>query len=536
MRRSTLNAFLNHHRDAIRFDYSCFDRMLLAGYIQGLQLPGQVYTFLHHRRQAERLDRKYFGGLARDYGRQVDERAQELGVDVLRPERGQRREDLVASYFRNLRQPGIAVILKALEPERIAIGKQGGHIALLRRWVLCYTFYLEDAALGPMSVRICPYFPFNIAVWLNGHDYLARQLRREGIAFHQDDNSFLDCAAPERLQELADGFGAKPIHTALDPWLSALLPFFSAAERQQGYRHHLVLRQVEYCHNILFHKKAALTKLFDRLMDQGRALGHPEKLKIVFGRSRFQVDARTGEIEEKISQLRTPVLRAGLGKTGVKQYVRQGALLRTESMSFGLQELSLPKSIDKLDRVRDVLGQCNDRFENVQQDVLETFVDRGQLHELSQTTVSPSGRRTPGLRPNDPRLMAVLQAVLCFAHLAGKGCFRTAALLADVQKALGNPAYRRSQLRYDLGKLRGKGLVRRVTGRQSYEITEVGYRLGVCYLKLYQRFYAPLTAGILDPVPGDIRVSKHRTATLDRLYLAVDHALQKLSDHVGLAA
>ena len=34
--------------------------------------------------------------------------------------------------------------------------------------------------------------------------------------------------------------------------------------------------------------------------------------------------------------------------------------------------------------------------------------------------------------------MAVLQAILCFAYLAGTGVFRTKDVLLDVQKALGN--------------------------------------------------------------------------------------------------
>jgi hypothetical protein len=201
-----------------------------------------------------------------------------------------------------------------------------------------------------------------------------------------------------------------------------------------------------------------------------------------------------------------------------------------------LKELSLPKGIEHLPRVREVLGQCNQRFESVQQDVLETYIDRGQLQELRQTTVSPSGRRTPGLQPYDPRLLALLQALLCFTHLVGKGCFKTAALLADVQKALGNPDYKLSQLRYDLGKLRGKGLVERIHGTQTYELTAVGYKLGILYLKLHQRFYAPLTAAIADPVAGDNRMSNSRTVKLDRLYVAIDRALQKLSEEVGIAA
>src|SRR6202011_4949969 len=97
--------------------------------------------------------------------------------------------------------------------------------------------------------------------------------------------------------------------------------------------------------------------------------------------------------------------------------------------------------------------------------------DRGELQQLRQPSISASGRRVPGLHLDDPRLLAVLQAITCFAYLAGKGCFRTKDLLLDVQKALHNPQYKVSQLRYDLSKLRGKGLLLRLQGTQSYQLT-----------------------------------------------------------------
>src|SRR4029078_53244 len=128
---------------------------------------------------------------------------------------------------------------------------------------------------------------------------------------------------------------------------------------------------------------------------------------------------------------RSPVMRAGFKQTSIKQYVRPGGLLRTESTCYQLNDLSLRKGIDNLPRVREVLQQCNERYQNVQQDVLETYVDRGQMQELQQPTVSATGRRTPGMRAHDPRLLALLQALLCFIHLAGRGCFRTATLLTD---------------------------------------------------------------------------------------------------------
>jgi hypothetical protein len=34
-----MNAFIEHHQPSVRFDYSCFDRILLNGVIQVLQSP-----------------------------------------------------------------------------------------------------------------------------------------------------------------------------------------------------------------------------------------------------------------------------------------------------------------------------------------------------------------------------------------------------------------------------------------------------------------------------------------------------------------
>jgi hypothetical protein len=41
--------------------------------------------------------------------------------------------------------------------------------------------------------------------------------------------------------------------------------------------------------------------------------------------------------------------------------------------------------------------------------LMETYIDRGQLARLRQPTITPSGRRTPGLKLDDPRLLAVMQ-------------------------------------------------------------------------------------------------------------------------------
>jgi hypothetical protein len=534
-----MNRFLHHHRDAIDFGYSCFDRMILNGCIlpfMHTERAGTICWFLRSQRHLDKLSRAAFAQISRDYHRWVADYAHKEDLAIVDKDRS--HAAIVASSFQDLGdRPGVAVILKAHEPERVAWHyAKTNQIAVVRRHVDLYYFYLNDPNCGHMYLRICPYFPFHVSVWLNGHNWLACQLRREGIAFETCDNLFVACAQPQRLQELSDAFAPSDIVTAVETWLDRLLPYFSPEERQQGYRHQLYMAQMEYCHNLLFKKPAGLDRLFDRLMDANRGLGHPDKLATVFGRRRFQPDTRTGQTVLRLTKLRLPVISSSFKQTLIKQYVKQGAGLRTESSTFQLKDLSLPKNINNLAKVREALDRANHRYLNVQQDILATYVDRGQLAELQQPSISASGRRVPGLHIDDPRLLAVLQALLSFAYLVGKGGFRTKDLLPDVQRALANPQYSLNQLRYDLSKLRGKGLVSRRPGTQWYEVSSEGYRFGIFHLKLYQQLYAPLTAAICAPVSADKEVLTSRQTKLDRLYVVVDKALQNLTKHLGMAA
>ena len=42
-----MNAFVEHHKDSIRFGYRCFDRTLLYGLIQPFQQPERVIGFFN---------------------------------------------------------------------------------------------------------------------------------------------------------------------------------------------------------------------------------------------------------------------------------------------------------------------------------------------------------------------------------------------------------------------------------------------------------------------------------------------------------
>jgi hypothetical protein len=174
---------------------------------------------------------------------------------------------------------------------------------------------------------------------------------------------------------------------------------------------------------------------------------------------------------------------------------------------------------------------------NIQQDILETFVDRGQFQRLAKPTITATGKRIPGLKLDNPRQLALMHALVRFAQIAAAGTFSTGEILPHVIAALGPAAERYSlaSLRYDLSKLRAKGLVERLPRSRRYRLPAKGYSVCLIFLKLFDRLCAPLTAGLLDPVPGDAALPRQKRSLLDRLYRRLTAALDQLTRAVGLA-
>lgn len=538
-----MNAFYEHHKDHIRFRYHCFDRILLNGLIQPFQQPERVVGFFSTYRKQYPVSRDVLREIAQQFQGWVVHRAQKWGAPILEAPQG-RRDEFVEPYFHKAQPDQVVAILKAREPARIliAIGKKKEnrwHLQLAQRWVIQYNFYVKDARWGRRFVRMCPYFPFSARLCLNQHHWLANRMREEKIRFQQCTNAFLQCRQPQRLQELADSLIPRDLLNCGQKWLTAFTPFFTPQERKQaGCQHRLFFAQVEYCDNLIFDQRTALDQLGERLLDANRTIGQPNKITVIFGRKvtkKYRGKLQT-EIEDM--DLPNPVIRSHYRNGFIKQYVRDHLLLRTEAATNNVNDYGLNKAVENLPQLQEKLASIKDNYLNIQQDILESFLNGGQLRQLSQPTILANGRRVPGLKLDHPKQLALMQALVRFSHIAAAGTFRTSDLHADVAQALGcSPAeYKLSSLRYQLSKLRAKGLVEKLPHSRSYRLTAEGYQICLVYLKLFARVYAPLTQGILQPFPKDQQLAATRTSLLDRRYRTVVEALDQLVSAVGLKA
>ncbi len=165
-----MSSFYEHHKDSIRWQYRCFDRILLNGLIQPFRQPERIVSFFNTYRQLYPVGRHVLRDIAEQFQRWLKGWSEKRNISVVEAPKG-RRDDFVDPYFKGADADAVVVILKAREPARImtAIGDSKAnrwHLQIANRWVAQYNFYINDRQWGRIFVRICRYLP--------------RQLRSQG--------------------------------------------------------------------------------------------------------------------------------------------------------------------------------------------------------------------------------------------------------------------------------------------------------------------------------------------------------------------
>jgi hypothetical protein len=78
--------------------------------------------------------------------------------------------------------------------------------------------------------------------------------------------------------------------------------------------------------------------------------------------------------------------------------------------------------------------------------------------------------------------------------------------------------------------------VEKIPHYRGYRLLPNGYRICLRFVKLFERIYAPLTAGLLLPFPPDTKHQPQHLSQLDTLYRNVSSAIDNLVQAVGLKA
>jgi hypothetical protein len=532
---------------AVQFVYTCWDRIVVSGYIERLQRPENLIYFFQDVVGIDCIEPAVLEQRTNTYKAWVRRISAEQGIAVLAAPRGARKEELVEPYYRRLKSAeGVACLLTSLEQGRTFVSyvprwkvpsgdANYRFIKACRKRFLHYYWYVLDPVMGPMSVRVASYFPFNVTCYVNGHSFVAQELRRHSVRFRKADNAFLAVGDVPALQAAADRLSAALLQRRCNYWVRRPAPVFSPGEREAlrpGYRYSMA--QMELATDVVFKRSAPLTALFRRACELGVLVGGANRTTHLFGRriSRHY----QGKLQTVLDQREAghPVLRWYYQTSFAKQYVRGDQhgdrILRTETCSNDTYHFGIGRRLDNFALLRDKLATTNERCLAEQAELLASTVDTGHLAALAKPTFVGQ-RRVPGLKLHDDRVIRLLETLLYPGGFVRDWTSRELHTRVVARHHLADDDYRISQLRYDLGKLRAKGLVERIGKTRRYCFTPIGLKLGVLLVKLRLRLLGPLASLIRQP---NTNAAPRRSNSVDAAYREIDAALDHLSAALGL--
>jgi hypothetical protein len=361
-------------------------------------------------------------------------------------------------------------------------------------------FYFLDPDFGLIHVRIQTFFPYTIQVYVNGHDWLARQMHQKQLGFTQDDNAFTRLDHPEKAQRLADRFARLPWVKILDRWARLANPLL----RQKWLNrcnYYWVIDQAEYSTDVLFRRREDLQALFPRLINHTLfQFGADDILRFLGRRLHPHFD---GEVLTMCRKQREPGSRIKHRMKGnwLKMYDKFGRILRIETVinqprefhvrrrctRQGIQKMAwLPmnKGVANFYRYLEVARASNQRYLDALAVVDAPSTTARQLDRLSRPTTA-GARRRRGLN-----LMSREEQQLFLAVMLGGNRlngFRNRDILAKLYGQTHDAVKRRRQMHHvsrQLHLLRAHGLIKKVPRAHRYHVTEKGEQIMTAAIRI----------------------------------------------------
>jgi len=534
-----MQLFLRLFGHWVQWAYACFDRVVIQGYLWFFMREENIVFFFRQVCGVPKITREIFLKRSREYQHWVETYAGHQLIPMKWAPPDVRKEDLVQPALRRRQRRGefgVYYILKSMEQGstyRIAhlrYATADPNYAMVRRHrgrFTYYYFYILDEVAGPMVLRLGSFLPFAATAYINGHNFIERQLRREGMSHRKEDNAFMQAGDARALQAAADSLDGATIQRRLDYWTLIVGPKFSKKERAACQLHRLwSVSQVEYCLNFIFHRAFPIRELFRRCCELSLGTLTMDRLAHVFGQLKLRrMAGKFSTVVQRLDAARH-VMRSYWRHSFVKQYEKASRFLRLEVVCNELQkDFKLNKTLPYWQPMRERLAGIVDRFAGVQAESLNVHGHFDLLAKLaSPLTVGKT--RIAGIRLDQVRVMRVLEVIV--RGLGGHLRRWTARELhGQVLEAFGLKAgrYTLNQLRYDLRKLRAHGLIERVAHTYCYQVSVAGYPQAILMLQLRQRIYGPIASGVLQHRPA----SDHTpNVPIERAYHKVDQAIDEL--------
>ncbi len=478
-----------------------FDRLVFRGSLLSLRRDGAMFTFLT-RAGVRLLDFKDFVVATSN---RIKAAALAEAADNGRPvhyleSSATDKESLARAVLEQ--HPvgdGLICMLKAVEPcvtfeyHRSADRSERGLRLRTGKCLHLYKYWLHPE-FGFINARLQTWFPFNIQVCMNGREWLARRLIREGLTdFKRNDNCFVWLADPERAQRLMDEQLTTDWPHALDAIAAALNPLHATIFEPWPQSYYWTAYQTEWASDVLFKDPASLAGIYPALVRH--AMAHFQSPDVMRFLARKAHGNFSGQLVTSFKDRAEGVrVKHWANGNSIKMYDKAGSVLRVETTiakpadfkvyrprqhdpdQRTFQWLPMRKGVADLHRRAQVSQRANETYLDALAAVDDDAPLADVLDRVSRHTLL-NGRRVRSLRVGDPGDLALLRAVSRGEFAIAGFRNRDLRQLLNPTKADASPGdIRRLSARVTrlLRILRAHGIIHKVSKSHRYRLSPAG--------------------------------------------------------------
>jgi hypothetical protein len=489
---NVVEQFFKKHKEMITGNISAFDRMILKGYLP-VSFPEAAENFF----SKNKMLLKEFKGFTTTQTEHLKAHAMQMALREGRPYEYLREHVRKDDYVREIAHrdnitEGLISVLAINEENHsfgLRYGKERPHLQRCSPRCLTLYFYYFDRHFGFMHIRLCTWMPFTIQVYINEHDWLARQMSTKGIAYRQVENAFVEIADTAKVQKIADRFQKLPWESILHAFARRVNPLLKTI--LSGMEYYWVIDQAEYATDIVFKDHFRLDELFKKFNTHAAVCFQAEDIMRFMGRKLHGKFNSTIVTDIKYRPEVTRVKHVVRGNW-IKMYNKHGIVLRVETVINRPQEFRtfcfgrgkkagsykpLGKRITNMARYAGLCLRSNRAYI----DALTPVDDPTDVYRELERICEPVMKAHERIRPLNPlreKDRVLFEAVIRGEHHIHGFKSNEIGNLLGITYAPDRAERRRqcAKVNRKLKLLRGHGLITRHGRSRRYRITEKGAR------------------------------------------------------------
>ena len=493
------------------------------------------------------MDNTHLMRLAGRFSRRIRGFAKANGIPVLDCAAGERKHDLAEEYLAKAKMTrGLFLILAGRAQAPVWDVAANYHIERKKPmpYVNHYSFHILDPEWGHITIKISRHPQFPAQVILNGHEYVACQARNPASTL-QKKETVLHISDAVGLANIADTLSRQRtigrLSQACERWIYTTCLCFALdleEQKQSGFDYQYSNYQVEYSRNLIFEIGGHMDQVFQALIDRSRVLLDLKTVRTILGyQRRPRYHKRKNKSAEWEVTVEKPtydltIFKLHCGKLTLKIYTKGERVLRIEVVVHNTQELRCGRSLEKFPEIVAQARNVLERFMEALSCIDQCFIADRLLEQLP--VPSQVGKtKVGGIDVNKPRMRWVVQAVIVLSP--SPGGFTASQLASHVQAISKQSAsqYGARRAAYDLKKLRGKNIVRRIGRTRRYEPVPKGLRAMAALVVLRNKAIKPLLAAAQELRPSR---GAQNPNPLDTHYDTIRTAMRGVFQELGIAA